>query len=123
MAITSETNQSKQLTTYKVTGDLTFTEIRTILESFHKGPPTSNALWDFSNAGGIRVTSPEIDELLEMAGAYEKIKQAGKTAIVVPKDTDLGLAAMAQSYAENLLSNLEVFEAVEEAYQWLAEGE
>jgi hypothetical protein len=45
----------------------------------------------------------------------------GKTAILVARDLDFGVARMFQVFAEGIAVEFEVFRDVESAYAWLAE--
>ncbi len=47
MPITSQTDESKQLTVFTGTGEISFEEVRDAIESFYAGSYTLNVLWDF----------------------------------------------------------------------------
>jgi len=123
MPITFKTNQSKSLTIFTATGDVTYNEAVNTLGAYTKDGYTRLELFDFSNGTGQSFTSEQIEQVLEMGKANLDMRPAdGKTALVVSKDIDYGLSRVFQTLSEieGITWEVEVFRSMNEAYEWLS---
>jgi hypothetical protein len=126
MSIALQTNESKNLTTCTVSGEVTFAEAMEVLESFYKNP-TKNVLLDFSRQANtpLVLTSEELAKLFSHLTTKKENRPTGKTAIVAPDDLRLGMSRMAEAFAEieKLPWEMKAFRSMDEAINWLASDE
>ncbi len=124
MPITSHTDQSKQLTTFVATGEVSFSDIIRALKPFFEGHATKNVLWDFREAQpDVDNLTENIDKLAEHSDKERELRSTGKTALVGTKDLMYGLLRMYETFANihSLAHSVKAFRTIEEAYQWLDE--
>jgi hypothetical protein len=123
MPITSHIDKNKDLTTFKVTGVLSFDMALPMLEAFYDGDPTSHVLWDLIDTTDVQITSEEVLDLVRFKPRYQGKRKSGKTAFVAQKDVLFGLSRMfeIQSSIQDAPYAIMVFRSLYEAYQWLYE--
>jgi hypothetical protein len=122
MPITSQIDQSNQLTTHIATGDISSDDIIRAIESFYKENPTKNVIWDFRDAGPDALLSyDKLENIARFTKKHLESRRSGKTALVVSTDVGFGLARMYGAFAEieNLSHSVQVFRFMDEATQWL----
>jgi hypothetical protein len=78
-------------------------------------------LWDFSKASLSRISSNQIETILDYIKQHAEKRAGGKTAIVVSKTLEYGMSRMIQTLSELISIPLEIkiFRSIEEAVQWL----
>ena len=124
MAISRQTDESKQLTIFKVEGKTHPDEIIASIDQYFQGTTTLNSLWDFS---GI-----ELEEHVSHAGAekiarfseqYQGIQENSQIALVATTPLGLGLLRLFEglSKADEAHYTVKSFRSVELALQWLLE--
>jgi hypothetical protein len=128
MPITSHTDQSKELTTFTATGQLTLPEILAVVKSFNTDPPAVNILWDFSEAVAVdKFTSEDLQKTASIAKGNLSMRPGGggKTAFVATADFIFGLVRMYTAYLEleEIAHKVRVFRTMDEAHQWLHEDQ
>jgi hypothetical protein len=124
MPITSQIDQSSQLTTHVVTGEVSITDIIGVIESFYKEKPTNNVIWNFCDADTDALLSISYDGLKDIARftkQHEDLRKSGKTALIVSTDLAFGLGRMYDTIAEieHLSHSVKVFHSMDEANKWL----
>ncbi len=121
MSITSHIDTAKDLTTFTVTGVLSFDEVMPEIEAFHTGEPTKHVIWDLLAATDVQFTSEQVERVATYQPPYDGKKEAGKSAIVAREDFLFGLSRMFET--QNNLTEapytVMVFRSIDEAYQWL----
>ena len=124
MAIKSNVDKEKDLTTYVLSGEISADDLMKALKSFFSGDLSSNVLWDLREAefgGGI-----PSNDLKEMA-VYSKKKQPekarGKIAIVASSDLGFGMSRIFEVYAEleGVKNPVQVYRSMKKAMKWLEE--
>ncbi len=125
MSITISVDNDKQLTTYTVIGEISFEEVMSTLKQFLEGQPTMNVLWDFRKGSMAQLTSGDLERIADYAMLHSEKRAGGKTAVVVSRDLEYGLARVLDTLRDirKLPYQLEIFRSVEEANQWLDEEE
>jgi len=128
MPITSQIDQSSQLTTHIATGEISFTDIIKAIESFYKEKPTKNIIWNFHDVDKDALLSfsyNELKEIVRFTKQHEDLRRSGKTALVVSTDLEFGLGRMYDTLAEieNLSHSVKVFRSMDEAFKWIDEDE
>jgi hypothetical protein len=120
MPITSNIDQAKELTIFKVTGVLGFDKVLRVVRDFYDGDPTKHVLWDFIDTAEIQLTSVEVEAISNFRPRYEGKQASGKTAFVAQKDILYGLSRMfeIQSRFREAPFNIMVFRNTAEARQW-----
>jgi hypothetical protein len=124
MPITTHRKPSRDLTAFTCKGDLSFYEIQAVMERFYKGtiaPPTKKVLWDMRNASAASLTAEQISHLANFSLENEDVRESGKTAVLVPKDIDFGLARTFQAQTISDQRELMIFREKDEAMEWLEE--
>jgi hypothetical protein len=118
-SVTFDINLELQLTTFIVHGDISLTEIEQAISTFYHKQATLNALWDLRKSSLQRLSTSDVQSLIEYLKSNTYVRDNGKTAMVAPKDADFGLVRMGEVYAENLPTSFRVFRSIEEAYDWI----
>jgi hypothetical protein len=125
MPIEIRSDESKKLTIFTASGELTYGDVSDAIESFYENRPTLNVLWDLSSAITTNITTEQVHQVSEMLERLRKRREGGKTALVSPADAAYGLARMLQTLLElagdPLPIELSVFRDRKAAMQWLCE--
>ena len=124
MPIKTDIDKSRDLTTFTVTGVLTFDEVMPVVEAFHTGDPTEYALWDLLEITDVHFTS---EQVVTIAGYQQPVQEGkratGKIAIVAPEDHLYGLSRMLETHNELMEASYTIgaFRSKTDAYKWLDE--
>jgi len=126
MAITSNTDPSKDLTTLTATGNITFEDIIEVVKTFKDDPPAKNILWDYSEAYPVDpFDATDMDKIAALAKTNLNLREQpdGKTAFAATSDFIFGLVRMYTTYLElqGPSHHIQVFRSLDEAHEWLAE--
>lgn len=123
MPVLIETNPELNLTIFKATGAVPFSEQMQVLTSFYEGSPTSNVLWDFTRATEVTISNRELRAIIQYTKEHADRRKAGRTALVVNTKLQYGLARMTSTFAEieETPWPIMVFEQMDEALAWIAE--
>ena len=122
MPMTFQTDLSKELTVFTVTGTVKLREWLNTLQAYARAGPTRYELFDIRDAEGGGFTSKEIDPLIEGAKSRSDARPAGgKTALVVSTDVHFGMSRVYQAISEieGITWESEAFRSIEDAYKWL----
>ncbi|MFH1488000.1 MAG: hypothetical protein ABII06_03770, partial [Pseudomonadota bacterium] len=110
------------LTIFMGNGQITFEEVKTTLRSFYDSNPTQKVLWDLRNATISKLSADQIRkiiEIIQMFNADFTSRQGGKTAFVVSKDVDFGVASVFEGYSRNLPFKVLITRSISDASEWL----
>lgn len=123
MPITIHTEFSTDLTTFKVKGPLLFNEVMAVVKSFYESEPTANVLWDLVDTSAIKITSDQLQQLVDFQPRYEGKRPSGKTAFAANKDLQFGLSRVFQAHSRisEAPYPVGVFRSKQEAINWLDE--
>jgi hypothetical protein len=120
-------DQTKQLTVFTGTGEISYSEVRDAIDSFYAGTHTLNVLWDLRSANVSKITSEQVDQIANLLYQYNGIRKGVRTSLITPKDITFGLSRMLISLLEvkekDLPINMHVFRTYEEAMNWLFKEE
>ena len=122
MPITSQTYESRQLTMFTVVGEVYFNELIKAVESFLKGQPTHDVLWDFREAipkGLFRLA--EISKMAKFAKDHGELRGSGKTALVASGSFSFGLISLYERITriEGHPQTVGAFRSMDQAITWL----
>jgi len=123
MPITTHRNPSRNLTTFKCDGRLSFNEIVAVTERFFQGsvaPPTKKILWDMRTASVATLTVDHANRIAALVNGYEAKDKGINIAVVISKDIDFDIAKNFREKATDALKIIKVFRKIEEAIEWLA---
>ena len=123
MSITSHIDKANELTTFTVTGVLSFDEVMPEIEAFHTGEPTKHVIWDLLETTDVQFTSKQVEKVATYQPPHDGKRESGKSAIVAQEDFLFGLSRMFETQ-NNLMGSpytVMVFRSTDEAYQWLDE--
>jgi len=125
MSITTSVDNDKQLTTHTVIGEVSFEEGMTTLKQFWEDRPTMNVLWDYRKGSLARVSSVDLERMVDYVTVHSEKRAGGKTAIVVSRDLESGLSRVLDTLRDirRVPFQLQVFRSMEKANQWLDEEE
>ena len=127
MPVKSQIDQTKQLTVFTGTGEISFSDVRNAIDSFYAGTHTLNVLWDLRKANVSKITSEQVDQIANLLYQYNGIREGVRTSLITPEDITYGLSRMLISLLEvkenGLPINMRVFRTYEEAMNWLFEQE
>ena len=115
--------KDENLTIFNISGDLGFEEIIDLVDFTYSGEITLNILMNLTEANTSSLTSVQIEKIGNHSKKYSHLRRGGKTAYLVTKDIDFGLARMYQTYTE-LKGHHEVhgvYRSYGEAMTWLKE--
>lgn len=109
------------LTVMTVTGRTEAGEVIRAIDDWYAGSPTTNILWDFSEAELEDVEVAEVNRIAQTARKYADRRKAGRTALVFSKDVGYGLGRMFGTLQEVRGSGVRYrsFRTYDEALSWL----
>lgn len=121
MAITTQINKPKELTTFTVTGVLAFVEVLKVVDTFYYGNPTTHVLWNLLGTTDVHLTPEQMERIAVYQPRFEGRRDPGKTAFVAQEDSLLGLLRRfeMESGARNAPFSIRIFQNLDEAYQWI----
>jgi hypothetical protein len=122
MPITTHRNPSRNLTTFKCDGGLSFNEIVAVIERFFRGsvaPPTNKIIWDMQNVSVATLTADHIYHIANLVSGYTAKDKNTNIAVVISKDIDFEIAKKFREKATDALKIIKVFRKIEEAIEWL----
>lgn len=122
MPITTHRNQSRDLTTFKCNGDLSFVEIVAVIERFFQGavaPLTNKILWDIRTASIDNLTVDNVSHIADLVNGYRAEAEDTKIAVVISKNISSDIAKNYKAKSKAALKDLIVFRKIDEAIKWL----
>ncbi len=123
MAIIVNVDDDKQLTLYTIIGNISVEDLMTALKRFYEDRPTTNVLWDFTNASGTPPSSQEKDAIFDFIKKHSNKRSRGNIAVIAPQNLGDKMSKMVQegTMELNLPLQIETFQSIEEALQWFGE--
>ncbi|MFC1489074.1 hypothetical protein ACFL6B_04410 [Thermodesulfobacteriota bacterium] len=94
MPVKTKADHDKQLTI-----NTSFQEGMEVFKKFYENP-TQNVLWDFRKASLARISSEQIQAILDYIKPHAGKRIGGKTAVLVSKDFEYGMSRMIQTFTE-----------------------
>lgn len=113
--------------TIKITGELKFEyfdKFYTDLIKNENWEKDKHVLWDLRQCNFDSLNSFNLESISYMISRHEPERGKGKSAIVVTRNVDYGIARMFELINENRFKfNFMIFKAMDEAIQWLSQDE
>jgi len=124
MPITTSIDTAKDLTTYTVTGVLTFEMVMPLVEEFYAGETTRCVLWDFLDVTKNRITPEQAEKIVYLKQRYVGKKESGKTAIVAHDNFfySVSRSLAMQSNLQEATYTVMIFNDLNVAYKWFEEA-
>ena len=121
MPIHFEIDPDRELAIITVTGRLTLAELVEGLHDYGKAGATRLELYDARGLEGERITTSEVDTLVEYIQKFPHVRGAeSRTVVVVNTNLDFGITRMVSLLTEASVSfEVNVFRSMEEAEAWL----
>ena len=129
MPITSQIDQTKNLTIYTLTGELTVDDIQSAIKSFYEAHKlTLKGLWDARSAKLTDLKSSDMESIAVFIGRFRdrfEERKGGKSAVVASSDLQYGLSRILGTFYEIEESpiQLKIFRVMDEAMEWLDQDE
>ncbi len=116
-----EVDRQQDLTTYKVAGPVTASEIIQAIEDFYSGEPTRKVLWIMTEASFDELTSEDVRRMAQTTEKFSHMRKTGKTALVFSGEVGFGLGRMHEAFRDLEASPVrqESFRSLDEALRWL----
>jgi len=123
MPIKTTIDKSKDLTTFVVTGVLTYEKVMAAVEAFYAGETTKHVLWDLTETKENQLSLEQMDEVISFQPRFEGNRESGKTAIVAQDSLLWGLSRTIAKESNRLdaLYTVMVFSTEGAAYPWFDE--
>ena len=123
MPISVSTDQSRDLTIFTATGDLTFDDQMRVLREFYGGKPTKHALWDFRVIASDKITNEELVKIRDFVKMHQGKRPGGRSALVYDHSQNFGLSEVCDDLTETKGMQFKIrdFSSIEEAEKWLEE--
>ena len=117
-------DQNKDLTTFKVTGKITETDLYDCLANYFGVNFTLSTLWDITEADIPAATVDEISNFAQYVRYLSDARKGGKTAIIANDDLGYGMSRMLGTFyeLENVPFEIQVFRSLDEGKAWLGNG-
>jgi hypothetical protein len=121
MPITYEIERPANLTTFTLSGEISFQDFLNTLNRYGEAGPTLFEIYDARPLAGRRLSAEEMDMLADYLSRYFNVRPLGsKTAIVVSGDLDFGLSRMLETLTEGkTVYNIQAFRDMDDAKAWL----
>ncbi|MEM7034604.1 MAG: hypothetical protein AAF629_34000 [Chloroflexota bacterium] len=113
---------SEQLIVISGTGDLTTTDIETIIRQIHADPqwePTYDYLFDYRGIEGTSAPIKDVYRIVDQVSLYRDVLAGSYCAVVAPNLVIYGFARVFQTLVSGWEMKLAVFRSIEDAYFWL----
>jgi len=119
--ISTEIDQSRDLTVFVLSGTVTSSEIVQAIVVAYEESPTRLGLWDVRHADFNHLGSAEIRAMVRAINQHGLAPEYSKTAVVVSSGMDFAVARTVEAVAEDedLTYELGVFLAYDDALTWL----
>jgi hypothetical protein len=111
------------LTTFTISGEVTFSEIVEVVESLKNNPPELKVIWDFSHAQpNDSFKAVDMEKIATLVKTNLGLRSGGRTAYIAKSDTVYGIIRMYKAYLEyqEIAHEVRVFRQLDEAHQWIA---
>jgi len=122
MSIDTKIDLEKGEIVHTISGEFSMDEIIHTVDEFWSTrdfPENINVIWDARNTTLHMLTSVELRQFAERTRALSGKMNKGRTAVVVSRDVDFGLARIFEAYLGKLDREVQIFRDVNNAYLWL----
>ena len=120
--ISSKLDLKKQLTTIKVTGEVTADEIVIGIRAHYNNKLTKFVLWDFREATVVSLATKDYEKIAGVALEVANSRKQGKIALVGDTNLNMGLGVMYRAIANKvgIPHEYKIFRDIYDAVQWLS---
>lgn len=119
--IIKKIDSKNRLTVFTVIGKVTANEFIAAIGDYYNSSVTTNVLWDLTKSDLREISSPDVENIVNLSVKYAKKRSSGKTAIVGSDDLTFGLLRMYEQTKEmtELPFETQTFRVIGKAYKWL----
>jgi hypothetical protein len=127
MNIETKIDHIAKIRIHTVSGDFDFDEIYHVVEEIYEDPdfdPELNSVWDLTNVFGLQLLEPDqLKKLVAFVAKERSLHGAIKTALVVAKKIDFGIAHVYElSLKSDSDNEVMVFKDLDKAIDWMKES-
>jgi hypothetical protein len=111
-------------TIFEVTDEVTANEILIKLTQYMGGEPTDTAIWDFSDAAKIKISTLEMKGIADSLKKLSSNDRSRRVALVGSKTINIGLGKLFTAFAQmaGLPNTYKVFRDIAMAKKWIEES-
>ena len=124
-SITTTLLRERHITIKTIEGPITLDDLKQWVKELYSEDVMRNTIWDFRKATIIEVKSKDMERIFKFTKNLIPTNRRGKTALVVSTDFAYGLSKLYKTHHD--LSNLnvehQVFKEMQQALEWIEEGE
>lgn len=119
--ITESYEPDADLTVFTAEGELTFNEVLEQTRSFLSGKPSKLALWNLERGTFSKISSQEMEQIMQLGAVFSSGTKIGKAAILAQKDVDYGLGNVIRALGEikGFPYKIKIFREMSAARDWL----
>ncbi len=116
-------DKENQITIFTVSGEFFFDQIVDVVKQFYLSEFTLNIIFDLNKADMSALTAGQMEEIVKGAKEYAHLREGGKTALIMSRDLNYGIARMFETYCEIKGHPIayNVFKNIDEAMTWIVE--
>jgi hypothetical protein len=124
MPIITEIDLERNLTIHTAKGFVTDDDMFKEQETFYSDNPTKLELWDMSESELSVISIQGLRNFIDREAQLGKVRRGGKSAVVVEKSLQFGLARTAETFGEfaKLPFEFKIFKTFDAAMEWLTES-
>ncbi len=124
MSISYHLDRAENLTTFTLSGEVSYREFLSTLNAYGEEGPTVFELYDARGLTGERLTTGELHTFASYLSRHADSRPAGgRTAVLVADELDYGISRMLSLLIEDTTTyDVEVFHDLDAARRWLASG-
>jgi hypothetical protein len=114
-------NKEDGCTIFKVTEEVTANEILIELAQYFGDNPTETAIWDFSGAAKVKISTLEMKGIADSLTTFSSDDKPRRVALVGSKTINIGLGKLFAAFAEmaGLHNTYKVFRDITTAKKWI----
>ncbi len=122
MAMTFDIDRRRDLTVFRLSGNVSFETFTDAIDRYRQAGPTRFELYDCLDFSGVAFSLEQLNQLVETTKRHAPPRPPGsKTALVVADPLSFGASRQYQALANlnELPWETGVFQTIEEALRWL----
>jgi hypothetical protein len=122
MTVTIIVDKKDAVMIHKVTGEITFEEIKSSYKAVLSHPDFQEnirVIWDLRDADASEIDRQDVIRLARYFETQLKNRAEFKVAVIVSRDVEFGLSRMYQVAAADLPAKIGIFINLEDAKKWV----
>jgi len=118
-----EIKKEDDITILILSGEFFPHEMAEEIKTFYQSKLTLHIIFDLRESDMSKISSEDMEEILEISGKSAHLRKGGKTAFIISENLGFDLTGMYETYSRirNLPITVSAFKSMEEAKLWIAE--